>query len=52
MNVHELLVKISDCLLIVSIEGQTKTDAELEPILERVKFLWIRERPLILQNQN
>lgn len=52
MNVRELLKKITSGLLIVHFEEDTKSDAELELLLERVKYLWLVERPVTLHTLN
>lgn len=52
MNTRELLKKITSGLLIVHFEEDIKTDAELELLLERVKFLWLQERPQTLHTLN
>ncbi len=52
MKTRELLKKITTGLLIVHFEEDTKTDAELELLLERLKHLWLQERPKTLHTLN
>ena len=52
MDVHTLLNKIGTTLLIVQLEEHCQTDEQLEAMLERVKFLWLAERPLKLHTDN
>ncbi|KKK80433.1 hypothetical protein LCGC14_2823570 [marine sediment metagenome] len=52
MTVHELLKKITSGILIVHFEEDSKTDAELELLLQRVLKLWLVERPIALHTLN
>lgn len=52
MNVRKLLLKIAETISIILHERNNLTDAELEKLLDNLKYRLLKERPLKLQNQN
>ncbi len=52
MNVSELISKIAECLIIVTIEHRLHGDEKAEEFLRRLQLLWNKERPLTLHTLN
>lgn len=52
MKTSQLILKLIECLVVISAELVTEGPDKAEGQLRRLQFMWRRERPIELQKNN